>query len=684
MPTIRTLLSLLLVCLFSACGVDQTLRKADKLLQIGEYADAAATYRKVYQQLPSKEKARKGAVSLQMARCYNRLNATPRALAAYQTGLRYGQPTLHDRLTFARLLLKAGQYQNATRAFEALKDSLPNDPLWRNGLLSAQQAAAWKAQKSHYRVKPMTLLNSPQADYAPMLLSGDTTQLYFTSSRKTALGNELNGVTGTKSCDIFFTQLNDKGTWSRPEPVVGAINSAYEDGTCAFSPDGQTMYFTRCTIQPSQPRYAQIWTAQRHDATWSNPQPLRLSRDTLATFAHPAVSPDGKWLYFVSDLPGGQGGLDLWRAQLTLTGIGFIENLGAPINTPGNDMFPTFRANGDLYFSSDGHPGLGGLDLFCATFKPHHEIEISRLPAPVNSSADDFGMTFEGHHMRGFFASNRNDARGYDHLYRFECPDVTQTIQGWVYERDGYEQPQAQVYLVGNDGTNEKLSVHGNGAFTKVVKPGVDYLLLATCDGFLNHQEALHIDTIDSTKVYTLQFPLASIQAPVLIDNIFYAFDKATLLPESTAALDQLVALLNENPHVTIELSAHCDDRGSAAYNQRLSQQRAENVVRYLVAHGIQADRLTAVGYGKSKPKIVPLKLTERYPWLKAGDVLSETFIASLDKAQQEVCNQLNRRTEFRVLRTTYGLFDAQGKSKESATKPIKKLTDTNTTEKTF
>lgn len=684
MPTTRTLLSLLLASIFSACGVDQTLRKADKLWQIGEYADAAAAYRKVYQQLPSKEKARKGAVSLQMARCYNRLNATPRALAAYQTGLRYGQPTLHDRLTFARLLLKAGQYQNATRAFEALKDSLPTDPLWRNGLLSAQQATVWKAQKSHYRVKPMTSLNSPQADYAPMLLPGDATQLYFTSSRKTALGNELNGVTGTKNCDIFFTQQNDKGTWSRPEPVVGAVNSAYEDGTCAFSPDGQTMFFTRCTTHPSQPHYAQIWTAQRHDATWSNPQPLRLSRDTLATFAHPAVSPDGKWLYFVSDLPGGQGGLDLWRAQLTPTGIGFIENLGAPINTPGNEMFPTFRTNGDLYFSSDGHPGLGGLDLFCATFKPHHEIEINRLPAPVNSSADDFGMTFEGRHMRGFFASNRNDARGYDHLYRFECPDVTQTIQGWVYERDGYELPQAQVYLVGNDGTNEKLSVSGNGAFTKVVKPGVDYLLLATCDGFLNHQEALHIDTIDSTKVYTLQFPLASIQAPVLIDNIFYAFDKATLLPESTTALDQLVALLNENPHVTIELSAHCDDRGSAAYNQRLSQQRAENVVHYLVAHGIQADRLTAVGYGKSKPKIVPPKLTERYPWLKAGDVLSETFIASLDNAQQAVCNQLNRRTEFRVLRTTYALFDAQGKSKECATKPIKKLTNTNTTESTF
>lgn len=684
MSTTRTLLSLLLVCLFSACSVDQTLRKADKLWQIGEYADAAATYRKVYQQLPPKEKVRKGAVSLQMARCYNRLNATPRSLAAYQTGLRYGQPTLHDRLTFARLLLKAGQYQNAARAFEALRDSLPNDPLARNGLLSAQQAAAWKAQKSHYRVKPMTSLNSPQADYAPMLLPGDTTQLYFTSSRKTALGNELNGVTGTKSCDIFFTKQNDKGTWSHPEPMAGAVNSAYEDGACTFSPDGQTMYFTRCTTHPSQPRYAQIWAAQRHDATWSNPQPLRLSRDTLATFAHPAVSPDGEWLYFVSDLPGGQGGLDLWRAQLTPTGIGFIENLGAPINTPGNEMFPTFHANGDLYFSSDGHPGLGGLDLFCATSKPHHEIEINRLPAPVNSSADDFGMTFEGRHMRGFFASNRNDARGCDHLYRFECPDVTQTIQGWVYERDGYELPQAQVYLVGNDGTNEKLSVHGNGAFTKVVKPGVDYLLLATCDGFLNHREALHIDTIDSAKVYTLQFPLASIQAPVLIDNIFYAFDKATLLPQSTAALDQLVTLLNENPHVTIELSAHCDDRGSAAYNQRLSQQRAENVVRYLVAHGIQADRLTAVGYGKSKPKIVPLKLTERYPWLKAGDVLSEIFIASLDKAQQEVCNQLNRRTEFRVLRTTYGLFDAQGKPKEGATKPIKKLTNTNTTERTF
>ena len=229
---------------------------------------------------------------------------------------------------------------------------------------------------------------------------------------------------------------------------------------------------------------------------------------------------------------------------------------------------------------------------------------------------------------------------------------------------DGYELPAAQVYIVGNDGTNLKVSVKGDGSFEQVVKPGVQYILLATCKGFLNHKEEITIEPKENSQEYTLQFPLASIRVPVMIDNIFYDFDKASLRPESKTALDNLVKLLNENPNVTIELSAHTDYKGSETYNKTLSAKRAQSVVDYLVSHGISSDRLTPVGYGKEKPKTIRKKLTEKYTWLKENDVLTEDFIKKLDKDKQEICNQLNRRTEFIVLRTTYGMFDEQGKLK--------------------
>ena len=228
----------------------------------------------------------------------------------------------------------------------------------------------------------------------------------------------------------------------------------------------------------------------------------------------------------------------------------------------------------------------------------------------------------------------------------------------------GYELPAAQVYLIGNDGTNTKLSVKGDGSFTHVINPNVDYLLLATCKGFLNHKEELKVEHENESKEYTLQFPLASITAPVLIDNIFYDFNKATLRNESAKALDELVALLNENPNVTIELSAHCDYIGSAEYNKKLSQRRAETVVNYLIEHGIVKDRLTPVGYGKERSKTINKKISNKYLWLKEGDVLTEEYIKKQDKDKQEICNQLNRRTEFQVLRTTYGMLDKNGQLK--------------------
>ncbi len=544
-------------------------------------------------------------------------------------------------------------------------DSLPADEQARQGLVSAQSAQDEKNAGSRYIVKKMDVFNSRRADYSPMLFGDDYDQLYFTSTRNEAEGTELSGITGTKPGDIFVSQKDDKGKWGKPETIESGLNTEYDEGACCFSPDQSTMYLTQCLTDPNYPRYATIVTSSRSDAAWSKVSALEITKDSLSSYAHPAVSPDGQWLYFTSDMPGGKGGFDIWRVRITSAGLGGVENLGEPINTPGDEMFPTFRPNGDLYFSSNGHKGLGGLDIYIATIdKDTKQIKIEHPGYPLNSQGDDFGMTFEGPHNRGFFSSNRGDGKGWDHIYSFEKPEIIQTVKGWVYEMEGYELPAAQVYMVGSDGTNLKLGVKGDGSFTQVVKPGVEYIMLATCKGFLNHKEEIKVEKTAESEEHVLQFPLASIRVPVLIDNIFYDFDKSTLRPESETALDELVKLLEENPNVTIELSAHCDYKGSAEYNKLLSQRRAETVVRYLIAHGIAKDRLSPVGYGKEKPKTIRKKLTEKYTWLKEGDVLTEEFIKKLDKDKQEICNQLNRRTEFIVLRTTYGMFDEKGNLK--------------------
>ena len=515
-----------------------------------------------------------------------------------------------------------------------------------------------------------------------------------------------------KTGDIFFSRKDEKGNWKRVEPAEGGINTIDDEGACSFSPDGSTMYLTVCRTDAKYPRMAEIWQSTRSDATWSKPTQIKISADTLSDYAHPAVSPDGKWLYFSSNMPGGFGGYDLWRIRIGEHGIGGVENLGPAINTDGNEEFPAFRPNGDFYFSSDGRtPNWGGLDLyyvpqFTKHFRGedvlfdaeqaglvdtlHQQLVVEHLPTPMNSQGDDFGITFEGLHNRGFFSSSRSTGgRGWDKIFEFSYPERLLTVKGWVYEQDGYELPSAQVYIVGTDGTNQKISVLPNGSFETPVQPGVNYLLMAVCNGYLNVRQQLRLDTISQADVeraiahqnknprkdatqYVLQFPLPNISIPVLVRGIYYQFDKAAITDSSSVALNRLVALLKENPNVTIELAAHCDYRGTDAYNDRLSQQRAEAVVAYLVKQGVARDRLTPMGYGKRRPKVVTPKLHAEYPFLAAGDTLMAERISLLRPAQQEIANALNRRTEFRVLRTTYGLFDRNGNYVAPAAKPKK------------
>lgn len=656
---------LLIFILLSACGTpERSIKRGDAAMAIGEYCEAAAQYKKGYSRIPPTDRKRRGEVAYKMGDAFRRYGNTARALGAFRNAARYGQNDTLTQFYIGELLRMQGDYRGAEKAYQTYLDSFPSDERARQMLQSLSEATGIKERGSAYTVKMETMFSGSRSDYAPAYNGDEATTLYFSTTRPAVTGSDLSGITGMKPGDIYMVRKDEKGKWKSPEPVDGGLNTENDEGATAFSSDGKTMYLTVCRTDPQYPRMAEIWTSQRADAGWGKPAALKITADTLSSYAHPAPSPDGRWLYFTSDMPGGYGGTDLWRARMDAHGVGSIENLGPEINTEGNECFPAFRPSGELYFSSDGRtPSLGGLDLYRAkqdTITEHWTVV--HLPAPMNSPADDFGITFEGWHNRGYFSSNRSTGgRGWDKIYSFSYPEVLQTVKGWVYEQDGYELPEALVYIVGNDGTNEKLSVKSDGSFEMAVTPGVDYLLLATCKGYLNFRNNLHADSLEVEHQHVLQFPLPSINVPVLVRNVFYEFDKADLTPESTAALDRLTNMLKENPNVTIELAAHCDYRGNDDYNLRLSQRRAESVVRYLTEHGIEAERLTAKGYGETVPKIVNKKLLETYPFLHEGDTLTVPYILALPADQQEVCNALNRRTEFRVLRTTYGLFDEHG-----------------------
>jgi len=676
---LRSPLFFLLAFLMLAASCDEASieKKGDKALVLGEYYVAGEYYRRAYSKTPAKEKEHRGRRALKMARCFNHINNTTKALGGYRNAVRYGTILAADRIDYARALLKNGEYKTALAEFQLLLDSLDNDTttlnerhsrytpeqaavLVKNGIISATNAPQWKQEGSAYSVKRMDFFNSRRDDYSPCLGGEDNDKLYFSSTRNDAEGDEMSGVTGMKASDIFVSEKDDKGKWSKPEPVASGLNTAYDEGACCISADGKEMYLTQCTFEDAAPRYAKIMISNRADASWGQAKEFHLTRDTLSAFAHPAISPDSEWLYFVSDMPGGVGGLDIWRTRI-MNGMAMgVENVGEPINTPGNEMFPTFRPNGDLYFSSDGHPGMGGLDIFI-----YKDKTIIHPGYPLNSQADDFGMTFEGAYNRGYFSTSRNDGRGNDHIWWFENPEAVQLIKGVIYEMDGYGLPDAEAYIVGSDGTNQHSLVKSDGSFEYVAKPGTDYIILGTCGGFLNHKEEVTVPAdVKDSETYSLLFPLANISVPVLIDNIFYEFGKARLLPSSAHALDSLVTMLNDNPNITIELSAHTDFRGSNEFNQKLSQQRAESVVNYLISKGIAADRLTPVGYGEENPKRIRKKVADHYPWLNEGDVLTEEFISKLKPDEQETANALNRRTEFKVLRTTYNMFDENGNLK--------------------
>ena len=653
------ILILLPTLLFSNCSLKQKLKKADKKYEVGEYYNAASIYNKVYPKVKVKDRQMKAYSAFRLGECYSLINENEKAERAFSNAVRYNYKDSIVYLYYADALRKNKKEKDAIAQYDIYLQNHPDDIRAINGKQSSLDAAEWKEHPTRYIVSKQTKFASKRTEVSPAFPGGDPDIVYFNSTRENKeIGGNASKITGVRNNDIYSARRNALGEWDNIEPVEGDINTDLDEGSVSFSADGKTMYFTRCYVEKGENRGAQICTVTRSGGKWGKVTEVKLSEDSSITFAHPTVSPDDKYLYFVSDLPGGFGGKDLWRSEKNGSQYGAPVNLGPSINTPGDEMFPYMREDGTLYFSSNGHPGFGGLDLFYATELENGEWEVSNMMYPINSNGDDFGISFITGMEKGMFSSNRGEKKGYDKLYEFELPPIEYLIDGKVTDLSGEPLGDATIRIVGDDGTNMKLHTKKDGSFKISLNKNVHYVMLGNCRGYLNQKEEAVTMDLEDSKTFPIHFNLASLSKPVGLDNIFFEFGKATLTPESSTALDKLVKILNDNPNITIEIGAHTDRVGSAEGNLQLSGKRAQSVVDYLIKKGIEAERLTAKGYGKTQPVTVDKTIQKKYSFLKVGDVLDEEYINSLiSNEQKEIADSINRRTEFRVLKTTYKMY---------------------------
>jgi len=631
---------------------------ADDKQRAGEYYEAAEMYRKLYSKAKPTERDKRAYIAYRMGLCNQRTGNMQRAMSAYLNAARYDYPDSLLLLRLAQTCHQSGRYGEAIRYYSQFLENQPDNPLAINGIKGCEMADSMRKNPTPYVVQRMDLFNSNQGEFSPCLSGDKYERLYFASSRaKKVSKDSLSAITGQLTNNLYVVEQDENGKWKKPLLIESAVNTAYDEGTPSITADGSTMYYTYCSSDPVSSRPAEIWKSSRSGAEWGEGKRTGLIKDSITSVGHPSVSPDGKYLYFVAEV-GGYGGKDIYRARLVGDDdFSGFENLGPQINTAGDELFPCVRDSVTLYFSSNGHPGMGGLDLFKATCDSMGVWHVENMGAPINSQGDDFGITFEGSREKGFFSSNRNDARGFDHIYSFERPTVTIFIEGYVSDAEENPLDSAVIRIVGRNGMNYKTLAKPDGSYKVELERDISYVMMASAPNYLNQNIELKTDPDEKSETYYVDFFLSPLLEPTVVENIFYEFDKATLLPESEDALNELIKILNDNPHVTLELGAHTDRKGSEKYNENLAQRRAQSVVDYLIAAGIPTDRLTAKGYGKSVPKTVTRKMAEEHDFLTEGEVLREDIVEAMTPEQQEIADQYNRRTEFRVTGTTYRLF---------------------------
>ena len=645
---------------FPVFAQNRVLRVADDAFNNMQYNVALTKYKKALSK--AKAKPDKEKISFQMAECYRIVNNTKKAESAYKrlAKTKYAQTNPLVFLHLAEAMKSNEKYAEAKTYFEKYTELVPADPRGPTGSQSCKLSQDWIDNPTKLKIKLEKVLNSKESDFSTTYADKLYNTIIFTSTRDAATGKDMDNWTGQNFSDLFVSKLDPKGQWSTPVQLEtgNIINTEANEGNPAVNSKFNQMYFTRCSNDKGTLQGCKIMVSRRAGRNWGEPVALNLGGDSTTVFGNPTISPDELTLVFTSNLPLGQGGKDIWVSTRKTTGENFGRSLnaGPVINTPDDEMFPFMRNDTSLYFSSNGLPGLGGLDIFRSTFTNGEWTKPVNLQVPINSPGDDFAIVFNPEDDKGFFSSNRKGGRGSDDIYSFVNPPVIFTLAGVVKDDKTLQFIQgAVVKLTGSNGTSIEARTDAKGfySFNKAqIKPNTTYELICLKSNYLNKKAKETTVGLESSKDFTLDFKLEPIpDKPVVLPDILYDLAKWDLKPQYQDSLQGLIKTLDENETIIIELASHTDSRGTDESNDILSQKRAESVVNYLIDRGIDPDRLVAKGYGERVPRRLAKDVTKDGFQFKAGTLLSQSFIDSLStKPTQEAAYALNRRSEFRII----------------------------------
>ena len=663
-----TLTLLLVVFLFAPAAAQKQkktyIRAADEAFEDQRYAVAIEKYQKAYTKM-KKNPGERERLAFMLAECYRLTGDYARAEAQYKRLVKNGYDSKEPMilLYYADILKADNNLEEAANYYEQFTKKVPDDPRGQYGVEACELIPGWVEFQTKYDVIAEKGLNSRDADFAAVYASENFNQVIFTSTREAAKGKNTDEWTDQKFSSLFLARLDRKEEWSTPslldDQEDDGVNTEANEGAPMLNSDFSVLYFTRCPNEDTKKNGCQIYVSKRTGRYWSKPEMIPLSYDSTEAIGHPSLSQDELMIYFSSDRPGGFGGKDIWVAFREGKSEKFSrpQNLGPVVNTPGDEMFPFLRADTLLYFASDGHPGIGGLDIFST------QIDTGGLwgrpvnvGTPINSAFDDFAIVFHPREERGFFSSNRSGRRSKEDIYSFIIPPVEFTLSGVVKDdRTLQLVPNAKVDIIGSDGISMTARTNTVGVYTfgkTQIMGNTTYEMIVSKDNYFNTTGKVTTVGLEKSNDLTRDFMLEPIpDAPIILPEILYDLAKWDLKPQYQDSLQGLITTLQDNPTLKIELASHTDARDTDERNDILSQRRAQSVVDYLIERGIDPDRLSAKGYGERVPRKMEKDVTRDGFLFRQGTVLTEAYIDSLSTLEhRETAHQLNRRTEFRVV----------------------------------
>ena len=666
----------------SSLAQGRQLKKAEVAYDQYEFHKAMVHFKRAYSK--SSDRTQKIEMSFKLAECARRIGNYRQAESYYKRTIkmRYDDPIA--LLYLAMMQRNLGKFDDAIKTFTQYSEKVPEDIRAQEAIESCELALEWTENPTRYAVSNMKGLNSKNDDRMPAFANNDYTLLLFTTARKGVTGRKISDQTGQFFTDIWATELEKskkkrggsskkqpKAKWTEPLSLgeyfgtEDVINTNSDEGAVALNERGNLMYFTRAMMKKNEAHVPRIYSAIKKGGEWEEPLELSLPIDSSYMVIFPCLSPDEKTLYFVSDMPGGEGDFDIWMSEYNKRKDSWAEpvNLGPEVNTEGPEIAPFLHKDGTLFFASKGHVGMGGFDIFRATKRPSGQFgKVKNMKYPINSSYDDFGIIFSGKDaMNGFYTSNRRGGRGGDDIYEVKLSDLKFKMEGILVDTETSDPLLGvSIHIEGSDGSSFDAITNKDGFFNlgdEAIKQGVEYEVTYSKDSYVTVNDTvttqdLTIHDFESTDegfLYTIAVDLSMkvYRLPVVLPQIEYDLGSAELRDMAMKDLDNLVGVLETNPDLRIQLRSHTDFRSGDDFNLVLSQKRADACVSYLIEQGIDATRLEAVGMGESEP----LTLQDDRSGFAKGDVLSQEFIESIrSKRRRNLAHQMNRRTDFKEL----------------------------------